>query len=461
MPTHTPPQPPSNTRIGFHYFPDEAHFRESDLQAWLPELKALGASWLTVVGSLTRAIPEAFIRGLVEAGIEPIIHLPANPIRRLDTAVLHPLLQAYARWGVHYLAIFSEPNSRASWAASDWGKPALVERALDAILPNLQLQNDLGLVPVFPPLKPGGDYWDTAFLDAALEGLSRRSGGSLLDRMAFGFFGFAGNRPADWGAGGPDQWQNTRPYVTPPGSQDHIGFRIGEWYDAAIRSRLGASRPLVCFAGGAVLGDRGDGSYPAVDMARHERCNIDIVDAMQSGKLPEAVLNLNYWLLAADASDPVANEAWYRPDGTTVDAADSLKSRHAGWAGKGHRAHAASAKTMFPDATAPFNAGTSGKAIFHYILLPIYEFGVSDWHWSVIFEYVRTFRPACGFSAQEAGNAQHVTIVGNEQGVSGDVEQMLAKSGCRVERIAGPDGDAIRARLTHLANAGQRFATAP
>ena len=28
-------------RIGFHYFPDTAHYRESDLRAWVPELQAL------------------------------------------------------------------------------------------------------------------------------------------------------------------------------------------------------------------------------------------------------------------------------------------------------------------------------------------------------------------------------------------------------------------------------------
>jgi len=46
MPTfHTPP---NNNRIGFHYFPDADHYRESDLYTWLPELKTLEASWLVL-----------------------------------------------------------------------------------------------------------------------------------------------------------------------------------------------------------------------------------------------------------------------------------------------------------------------------------------------------------------------------------------------------------------------------
>ena len=36
------------TRIGFHYFPDTLHYRDVDVNTWLPELQALAASWLTV-----------------------------------------------------------------------------------------------------------------------------------------------------------------------------------------------------------------------------------------------------------------------------------------------------------------------------------------------------------------------------------------------------------------------------
>jgi hypothetical protein len=98
--------------LGLHYFPDDTHYRISDLQTWLPELQALGARWLTLVGSLTRAVPEAFIKPVREAGIEPIIHLPVVPMRPILPADLETLFQSYARWGVKYVALFSEPNVR-------------------------------------------------------------------------------------------------------------------------------------------------------------------------------------------------------------------------------------------------------------------------------------------------------------------------------------------------------------
>ena len=57
-------------RIGFHYFPDTQHYRQSDLQTWLPLLHELGAGWLTLQAPDNRAIPEAFIRGLIDGGAE-------------------------------------------------------------------------------------------------------------------------------------------------------------------------------------------------------------------------------------------------------------------------------------------------------------------------------------------------------------------------------------------------------
>jgi hypothetical protein len=43
------PTPPQNNRIGFHYYPDYNHYRDKDLHKWLPELDALGATWLTLL----------------------------------------------------------------------------------------------------------------------------------------------------------------------------------------------------------------------------------------------------------------------------------------------------------------------------------------------------------------------------------------------------------------------------
>jgi hypothetical protein len=429
------------TTLGFHYFPDESHYRAADLQAWLPELRALGAQWLTLVGSASRAVPEMFVRGLIQAGIEPIVHIPPTPIRPLDLPALLPLFEAYERWGVKYVVLYAEPNARAWWSPADWGKTALVERFLDLLVPVLRAQVEAGLQPVFPPLKAGGDYWDIGFLEAALDGLSRRGQSDLARRLTFAVNLWTFNRPLHWGAGGRARWPESKPYRTPPGSQDQRGFRVFEWYDEVVRARVGEARPLLCLAGGPRLGDQTDPSFPAVDEARHTSCIEEIVHACASGTLPPNLLNLNFWLLGASPASPFADQAWYRGDGTTLAAAQALKgfaalraSRHS--APRGQTAQAPQFSVAHLKETAGQAApARDGKLIRHYLLLPTFEWGVSEWHWNAALEYVRAFRPACGFSAEEASQAQRVTILGNEQGVSREVEAALRQAGCNVERL--------------------------
>jgi hypothetical protein len=436
------------TTIGFHYFPDDTHYRTSDLQAWLPELKALGARWLTLVGSLTRAVPEAFIQPLRDAGIEPIIHLPLVPIRPIPPAELETLFQSYARWGVKYVALFSEPNVRSAWSPADWGKPALVERFLELLLPVLEAQVEAGLTPVFPALRAGGDYWDTGFLEAALAGMNRRGADAITKQLVFAVNLWTYNRPLGWGQGGLQRWPEAKPYLTPSGTQDQQGFHLVDWYDEIIRSRLGESHPFLCLSGGPRIGDQTDKSFLPVDELWHESCIREIMQAQARQELLPNLLNINYWLLAAAEGSPFANEAWYRTNGATLPAVDMLKQRV--------QVQNKATKVFVPavpaDGTpeAPADNGAA-KPIQHYLLLPAFEWGISEWHWSAAIDYVKAFRPTCGFSPQEAAQAHRVTIVGNEQGVSRDIENMLRLAGCAVERVAGRDGQETAALLKTIA----------
>lgn len=403
------------TSLGFHYFPDEDHYRTVDLRAWLPELQALGAKWLTLTGSLTRAVPEPFVRGLVQAGIEPVIHIPAAPIRPVNLANLKPLLESYEHWGVKHVVLFDEPNTRAMWPTHEWGKTALVERFLDLCVPVLLAQAEAGLQPTFPALKAGGEWWDTAFLEAALAGLARRGLQDLMKQMSFAVKLWTYNRPVDWGTGGLKRWPDARPFRTPPGTQDQRGFHLFDWYTEIITARAGEARPLVCLAGGPRLGDLTDPNFPAVDEARHASCTKDIVEAVNANTLPGHLLNINFWLIGG------GDEALYRSDGRTLPAVDVFK-------------HAATQKNL-PPLRRSAKSG-AGKALRHYLLLPTFEWGVSEWHWQAALNYVKAHRPACGFSPDEARQAQLVTIFGNEQGVSKEIENALKQAGCRVERLA-------------------------
>lgn len=441
------------TTIGFHYFPDDLHYRTHDLQAWLPELKGLGARWLTVVGSLTRAVPEPFLRGLRENDIEPIVLIPAGPVRALDAGALAPLFSSYARWGVKYVSVFAEPNSRSSWSPSDWSKTGIVDRFIEIMAPIWQAQHAAGLAPVFPALKAGGEYWDTAFLEAALVGLQRRNQHELLNSMAFALNTWSFNRPVSYGAGGPAKWPGARPYLTAPGVEDQRGFHVFDWYNAIFDERLGERRPLISLAGGPRLGDQTDASLPSVNEARHASCTKEIMALVNESQLPTNLINLNFWLLTADAASPFAREAWFKPDGGTLAATAVLRSE-AGVA----QVEAAPAPGLTPGSaahellmrlrTAPagaksFDPGVhkvttaiEARPLRHYLLLPTFEWGVSEWHWAAALDVVRAHQPTVGFSADEAGLAAKVTILGNEQGISTEVEAQLRGRGCEVERVS-------------------------
>jgi hypothetical protein len=443
-------------RIGFHYFDDQEHYTAADLDSWLPHLEKLGASWLVLRGSLARMVPESFIRGLLTAGIEPVIRLASHPIHTPDLESLRQIFETYRRWGVHYVVLFEDANSRAAWESADWARPSLVERFLDCLLPALNAMSSAGLTPVIPPLVAGGDYWDTAFLDGLLASMTRRGYSGALHEMVVGMYHFVGNRPLDWGCGGSEAWPSAQPYLVPPGTQDQRGFYRFEWIDEIVRRHVGHSLDQLVIAGGAALEAHDLPDSPPVDPLTQAEQNMEIVRRMESGQVPPYVLNTAFWLLAAAPESPHAARAWWPPQGG---APLPIVDRLMAW----RSVEGQGPSLPYPSAHAEFTAPQPApeKPLEHYLLLPTFEWGVSDWHWDVVREYVKLFRPACGFSPHEATSSRHVTVIGNEQGIPARVEADLRAAGCAVQRIAGVDGQTIQRILEAMVEAGQPYASPP
>ena len=97
------------------------------------------------------------------------------------------------------------------------------------------------------------------------------------------------------------------------------------------------------------------------------------------------------------------------------------------------------------------------RPIYHYVLLWQTATSWAEADWQAVARYVGRFRPAVGFSGQEALQAEHVTIIGGPDGVPMEVEQMLRAAGCRVQRVAGKNAKQTRALLDTMARDGQRF----
>jgi hypothetical protein len=443
---HSYPLPPKNTRIGFHYFPDTIHFRELDLQAWIPELSALGASWLVLRAPTNRAIPEPFINGLIKSGIEPILHFS---LRLGDLPIMYDittLLSVYQKWGVHYVTFFDRPNSRKAWSASAWAQEDLVERFLDRFIPLARIAIQFGLNPVFPPLDPAGDYWDTSFLEIALTSLLRRKEDELVQNLVLSAYSWSWDRSLNWGAGGPERWPGSHPYFTPATEEDQCGFRIFDWYLAISRSVFQRSLPILCFGAGRTW-DHNDTFLPTGSPVDHATTNLSIVQLMSGETLqdptnpeqnlepvPDEILATNLWVLAASSQGNHPGQAWFQPDGQTLPVVGALRQYRA----------SRQAPQNSPESKSVIQPHHSIK---HYLLLPSYEWGVSDYHLDVIRPYLKKYRPTVGFSLQEAINADQVTVIGNENSFSENDLTSLRSAGCQVERIGG-DGTQIATILS-------------
>ncbi len=453
------PFPPRKTRLGFHYYPDTFHYTENDLQTWLPELKALGASWLVVQSPVDRAIPEYFVRGLVSNGIEPLVQFNLPLLAPPDFNSLQPLLAAYQHWGVTGLLWYDRVNARRSWPAYGWAQQGLVERFLDRFAPlaNLSIQN--GLCPILPALEPGGSYWDTAFLRSTLESLERRKQTQLLDQLVLAAYSWTGGQSLNRGAGGPERWPEARPYRPRAEQQDQRGFRIGDWYAAVARAVLGKACPVILLGAG-MADDPQQPSTQPTSPDQHAQVALAIANLLagqpandpydpQAALKPLApeVVSCNFWLLAAAGESPFRSHAWYPADSEPLPAVEHLKALASQVAQSGENRSIFSTPKTGPVGRDLYREPSGAShPIRHYLLLPTYEFGVADWHLNVIRPFVKKHRPTVGFSLAEAALAARVTVLGDAQGIPEEALEKLRQMGSLVERISG-DGTNIATQL--------------
>ena len=448
------PIPKINTRLGLHYFPDTVHYRATNLKNWLPELHALGVSWLTLHAPSDRAIPEAFLKGLLDQNIEPILQfkMPIDDPQPLEDIIT--LFSTYARWGVHYIVLFDRPNSRPAWAATDWTQIDLVERFLDRYLPYAASALQAGLIPVFPPLEPGGDYWDTAFLKTSLQAIKRRGQREIIDNLIVGAYANARQRPITWGRGGPQRWPKTQPYISTSSTEDQCGFYIFDWYIPIIESATQKPASLMLFESGAQLNENYSGNTTKLDLDDHTMRNLSLVEAVASVNIkksylterkssqiiidpvPPQVISCNFWLLSAALNSPHLPNAWYKPDGTTLPIIEAVNKF-------------VSENSILPKHKYTYSTSSlkgNGKSISHYLLLPSYEWGVVDWHLDLIKPFVKQHQPTIGFSLEEASKAARVSVIGGIQAFSQDDLKSLKAAGCIVNRISR-DGTSIASSL--------------
>jgi len=421
-------------RLGIHYFADSAHYNHSDLERWLPKLRDLGMHWITLQAPLDRAIPQEFITALLDSGIQPILHFLIPLERPAKIEELAPMFKAYAAWGVQHVVLFDRPNLRAQWPGTGWTQRGLVDRFLKFFLPLAKAALEAGLTPVFPPLEPGGDYWDTAFLRAALEAIAKQTESELREHLALAAYAWAGDKPLDWGAGGPESWPASLPYSTPPDSQDQRGLRIFDWYNAISRAELDKELPIFLVAAGMHREET------ETHDENHAARVIEIAKAMESdpdsqelAAVPANVMACNLWLLAAEPAQLEAGHAWFNADGEPKEIAKQWMAWRQG-------------SPMPTNPVAPNYSSHSmsieingERPIRHYLLLPGRE--PTAWLFAEFNAYLSENQPTIGYSMQEAQQAGRVTLAGGLQAFSDEMIRALIEAGCQVDSLQSNGGD--------------------
>lgn len=425
-------------RVGFHYFSDTDHYTQKDLATWLPILQQLRASWLVLLADSARAIPEYFVTGLIDAGVKPVIHfqlpLPNSP----SAKDLKSILNAYNRWGVKHVILFEKPNSMKSWSTSGWVQQDLVERFVDRFLPIAVAVAQLGMTPIFPPLEPGGSYWDLSFFKQSLLSIQRRGFGNLLNQMGLASYAYTFNNDLNYGAGGPSKWPNALPYGKATDTQDQHGFRNYEWLQSVASSVLGCEMPV--FMLGAGIKEPGSTYTPEL----HTGICLNILEMLRNDTaddgIPSYVKNCSFYLLGSEEGSDSFQHAWYKPEGEVLPIVDLLINTRIIEELK------ASANDNEGTETLNKSSVNNSHPIAHYLLLPLYDWGVAEYHLEVIRPFIQKHHPTIGFSIFEAALAQKVTVIGGEQSFPEDSLSQLRAGGSVVERVAG-DGISIATQL--------------
>jgi hypothetical protein len=434
--------PTNNHRLGMHYFPDTDHFQQSDLNIWLPELKALGIQWLTIIAPIGKAIPEPFIRRLIKNGIEPVLHFNANLKNQINLVEFEFILQAYSNWGVKYISLFDKPNLFSQWGENYAHGSEIVTSFMQTFLPIAEIAAELGFFVGFPPLEPGGNYWDTTFIRQSLQKLKDMGRNNVLNRLFLTAYGWAGNRPFDWGSGGPEQWPGARPYHTPEGEEDQFGLRIFDWYNAESAAILGDPLPIMLTACGSKIGAQTDNSLPLISVTEHGYRNLQIArllarqtngipEGAAEMEIPENVISGNFWTLSSTSKSPDEKQAWYAPNGERLPIVEKMKAwvKSSGYHNLKRVSHQKNIANLNN------NRSPSENIIDHYLLIPQELLTQEKRIFKKLEKFLALSRPTIGFSLEEAKHANHVTMLVGKNTDFHKEKLDLIKNNCFVDLI--------------------------
>ena len=401
-------------KFGFSYFSSPDHMVANQVETWIPTLKGAGASFVVFKSGFECGLPEDPFLLAVENGLDPIVHFTEElPITRKfnDVALL---IDAYAKRGCKAVIIGDKPNTKGAWVSAGWHYENLVDHFLDRFIPIANYSVQIGLDPILPAMQPGGDYWDTAFIELVIAGLKRRKLDAVLEKLILSSYGFTFNKPLSWGKGGPEVWSASKPYLTPEGQEDQLGFHHFEWAQSQAFRILG--RKLSVF----ILDSGSSGMSIEEDNSETVLENIQRILNACRDELPESEEELKNYPAFTDAvagcSFDMSTLSEALAGNLETDVLMQLFGNQPSNGGK----------------TIPADESRQ-KIISQYLLLPCHESGVSDVVLNKVRPLIRKYHPTVGFSVNEALNSQKVMIYPDPILFPDEQINALREAGCSVE----------------------------
>jgi len=412
-------------KIGFSYFTSPNFHLNSQLSEWLPVIKDFGATSIIFQSGFSRAIPEDAFSISKELGIKPIVHFTSELPKARDLKKAAILIDTYQKRGVKEIILGDRPNEKWAWPSASWHDKNLVEHFLDRFIPLASYAAQEGVRPIFPPLQPGGDFWDTSFIDLAISGLKKRKLDKILQNLILSSFGYTFEKPLSWGKGGPERWTGAKPYQSQDDQEDQLGFHNFEWVQKIAERNLGFELPILIL-------DAGFSGLVKQKESKEETLKSIKVVLSALGK-EQGTLDLTESSL--QWSDSVLGCYF---------SLEKLRILMQGHFPLTQFFEIFSVPKREKEPQRKINK--EQKIISHYLLLPSHAGSVSDVVLNKVRPIIKKFKPAVGFSLFEASFAQKVSIFPDPILFTEEKINQLRSEGCIVE-ILPESGIEIATRL--------------
>jgi hypothetical protein len=205
------------TRFGVHT-PSNYYWVPRDLDAWCEDALKHGVNCVTVWSNDKYQVD--FCRALIRHGIE-VIYRPGE--NKIPSQFIGDIYAAYRDVGVRYLQYYNEPNNRIEWKEDRKAGP---EYFAQLWADKCAAIKSIGMIPVVPPLSPGGDIWHPDFFVRMMNWWKNQ--GLLPDLLRGCILGI-----------------HNRPTVNPPDATGVCSFEGYKFFREQMQAIMGFTLPMV------------------------------------------------------------------------------------------------------------------------------------------------------------------------------------------------------------------------